>query len=196
MFASNTSINEQLHRNASNNRFALSKKSKLQNYYENKSNKASRIPCQHHHFNTSHEVAFCKDTGPYSHSHFVDPVINSVFRKTCRESKSSERIAASDRVQCSGSRVNLFSLVTKSKFNLLPWNWLQSLLKNLKLCSPTVSPFKIAIAALGTASSLSLLLYILSTFSIFLCTLKVSNKNILLSVSSYIGLKAWIMGNR
>lgn len=45
-------------------------------------------------------------------------------------------------------------------------------------------------AALGTASSLNLLPYLLNTFSIFLCSLKVSNKNVLLDVSSYIGLKA------
>lgn len=79
---------------------------------------------------------FCKDTGPHVHSHFVDTAINSVFRKTCGESKPSERIADSHKVQCSGSRVNLSFLVTKSKFNLLPLNWLQSLLEKSGLVQP------------------------------------------------------------
>lgn len=149
MVAPNTSINEQLHRNVSNNGFAISKKPKLQNYYENKSNKASRIPCQHHYFNTSHEVAFCKDTGPYSHSHFVDPVINSIFRKTCRESKSSGRIADSDRVQCSGSRVNLFSLVTNPSLTYYHGTGCWHCWKNLKLFSPTVPPSQDSNCCLG-----------------------------------------------
>jgi len=81
-------------------------------------------------------VHFCRSTVAHLRSHFVDTVINSVFRKTSGENRSSERIAGCHRAQGLGSRVNLSALAAKSKFNQLPHSWMQSLPGKSKIVQP------------------------------------------------------------